>query len=151
MESLRTKKKMKMEEKEQSKRYIGFNRLTLTWRPSHLWSTWTGDWNRFDIGIKWVNEAAGTKRTKMSFLFSRSVLSQYRSKKLEKGPNWKAFMSLASISELRLELESLHRLSFGSAQWPSWFHLRSVFLLLIFIHAWDLGATDKKRYELQCN
>ncbi len=140
---------MKMEQKEQSKRYIGFNRLTLTWSPSHLWSTWTGDWNRFDIGIEWVNEAARRKmrRTKMSFLFSRSVLSQYRSKKLEKGTNWKAFMSLASFSELRLELESLHRLSFGSVQWPSWFHLcHWVFSSYGFVpsHAWHFTGRKVK-------
>jgi hypothetical protein len=37
-------------------------------------------------------------------------------KSLKREPNEKAFTSIVSISKLSPELESLHRLSFGSAQ-----------------------------------
>jgi hypothetical protein len=144
--------KMKMEEKEQSKRdhWIQQAAVDLKAFSFAIEVNVAGDWHRFDIGIEWVEQSRSTefvtemRRTKMCFLFSRSVLSQYRTKKLEKGTKWKAFLSLASMSELRLELVPLHRLSFGSVQWPSWFHLREFFLLMaLFCHMRDISPDGK--------
>ncbi len=115
--------RIKSNEKNVQKGTIGFSRLLLSWRPSHLRSKGR-EIEKDSIGIERVIDREAARRKcnakKMCFMFSRSVLSQYGSKKHEEKTRWKALMSIVSISKLSLELASLHRLSFGSVQRPSW-------------------------------